>query len=230
MSKSDFAAMFRQMPEIRKIEIPEAQKIDLVNGHIDVAVSKIVLAHDWDFACATADEPIVANQKDYTLTGAADDCLNVVNIRIGTGDDDEDYQVIEKKFWPEVDGWIKTHGLGVADIWVPQERNNGAPQVRILSTPTDASQTLRYRYWKVGVQYDNLPGQIFDPLLMALLREVFYPEIVVNSPRGMTPADIELGKLIARYQPSGGSVDPMVYDSEVTRRNRERAGKYGYGA
>ncbi len=236
MTKDELQSLLLASPEIRGIKtIPEPQKPAVISSTIDLVVTKIVLANDWDFATDVADEPVQANVSDYTLRGNDQDALAIFNVRYGTGTADSGYQMVDKRKAAFLDDYMSRRSPDAAKFWVVRRRQEGFPSIRIVGVPTAAGANLRYRYWVKGLQFSDLPEDIFDDLALAWVKEkivgrVAFVEGLVQIVQDYKEQRKEaLREVIERYQAPGGEIDPIRIDPERVLRNNRRAHKFGYG-
>ncbi len=220
MTRTELTNVIAATPEVGAVEV--AEKNALIASFIDILVPKIAMVHDWDFVMRVADETTVADQSDYTLRGVKDDCRNIYNIRIGTGTPDDGYDLMDKRGLANIDESLSGRDASGVGIWVPNGRKSGFPRVRIIDTPADATKTLRYRYWRKDVTFEEFPGEDFALAYLLGVKFLFFPVF-----EGAFRA--ELTDIINRYQPSGGEDDPALLDPLVRALNNRRAGKFKYG-
>lgn len=236
MNKKELQSLILALPEIRAIgAIPEAQKPAIISSTIDLVTTKIVLAHDWDFAMDVADEPVQANVSDYVLRGNDQDALAIFNIRYGTGTSDTGYALVDKRKVAFVDDYLGRRSPGEAMFWTVLRRDNGFPSVRILGTPTTTSgYYFRYRYWIKGLQFDDLPEDVFDDLAICWVKEKLVGRYIVGTGNVQIVQDAKadrkeaLAEAINRYQAPGGEIDPIRIDPQTVTRNNRRARRFGY--
>lgn len=236
MTKEDLQSLILSLAEIRAIKtIPEPQKPAVISSTIDRVVTKIVLAYDWDFATDVADEPVQANVSDYTLRGNNQDALAIFNVRYGAGAADSGYAMIDKRKPAFLDDYMSRRSPGEAKFWVVRRRQEGFPSIRIAGVPTAAGYNLRYRYWITGLQFSDLPEDVFDDLVMAWVKEKIVGRVVVTEGNVQIVQDAReerkeaLREVIERYQAPGGEIDPIRIDPQAVLRNNRRARKFGYG-
>lgn len=216
---------------VRNIEDPASVKEKLARVYLRMVTTAVVLAWDWDFAMDVADMSVVSGQRDYVLKGNNQNCLNLFNIRYGTGDDDDGYDPLKKKLPADIDEWLLDRNISGIGIWVPHGRmppRRGFPRVRILDTPDDSTKILRYRFWIKGLRFEDLPVDVFDSVVMEGIKEKFIGK-PVKSPRVQTPYERELDNVIGRYQPPTPDEDPMKQDPLTVRLNNHKSTLYGYG-
>lgn len=221
ISKAQLAGMILRHPlfQDKRFEKVVFEQGD-VSNYIEMAVDRVVLAYEWDFAMAVADTSIVANQSDYTL---ANNCRQVFNVRYGSGTADDGYDLLRKLTSASVDRYLSERDVIGVGAWVVRPRAGGGNVViRIIDTPTDSTKTLRYRFWKKGLTYDSLPADCgFEALVQAGVIESLLPGV------GNIFNDV-LRDTINSYQPSGGEDDPMVLDPYTRQRNNQRNRLFGF--
>jgi len=214
-------------PEIRALDIAVDEKREMANDYLDIAVDVLTLAHSWDFVMGVNDhtDGTVADQAEYTLIGADNDCRAIYNVRVAdnTSDtDDEDLRLLDKKLPAEIDDYLQRYTMTKTAIWVPTGTSSGSPQVTLYKTPSESGRCLRYRYWKNGVTFEDFPDD-FAGLFDTAIRARFTPAMrqVLES---------QLTDQINSHNRSGGGAKSVLVNPYVARRNLRRAGWFGYSS
>jgi hypothetical protein len=221
MTRNEFIQLLTQMPEVRDLkEILPADRVGFCNRVLDLSVTNLVLAHNWNFAMDAAFQSLTVATATYRLEGNNADCMAIYQIAWGTGSNEEDYVPITKKNPGEVNDWLENHSPSECEIWIPQKSENSFPKIKLLSVPATASYSLLYRYWVNGLVFESLPVE-FHSALKAECRYQIYPA-------SKQARDSEIRQLINRYQPPTAGSDPAPLPDDVRARNRTRATKFGY--
>ncbi len=204
------------------IDLDVAELAEALSVDIDVAVSQIVQAHEWDFAVAWDVLPCTADEDEYTLKGRDQQCWKVFEITYGTGSDYDAYETLTKKWPQDLAEHLTTHIVTRVLYWVPVGRDGQFPKVRIVSTPGSSDYNLRYGYWRRSVGYNELPSEMFlAPIIMGV------KHLWGMASEREFAASIE--RVIAEYDRPASPEDNLVtLDPDLLARNRARNQKFGY--
>lgn len=195
------------------LNVDQVQKI--VNDFLPVVVDRIIVSHDWDFACDVGTTTTVVGTSEYTLDGNAGDCRDIINIRIGTGRG----LVIERLNTLKTDrreGSEETTNPGTVSGYTVYGRStDGFPKIQLFDTPQEA-QTLTYRYRKNGLTVENIPDE-FGFVVRDMVLGQFKPEYIPLGDRG-------LREMVDRYSLGGDEIDvvrqdPIIEAGNVRRNN-----------
>ena len=190
---------------------------NIVNDFLPVVVDRIIVSHDWDFACDVATTTTVAATSEYTLEGNAGDCRDIINIRHGSGRG----VVLERLNTLKTDRreGEDTDDSGSSDLGnvygytVYGRSTDGFPKIQIFDTPQEA-KTLTYRYRKTGLTIENIP-QEFGFVVRDMVLGQFKPEYI-----GL--GEQKLGEMIGRYKLGGDEIDTIRLDPIVEAGNLRR--------
>lgn len=220
MTLDDFKLMILNDPIVFAIDGMDADiKAKQVDRYLDLVISEASLDYPYDFAMDTADKTTVADQEEYECKGNTNDCRQVYNVRYST--DGVDWELLTKKRPEDMDSYITDYG-SPSDVsyWVPTDRSSKFPTIRIVDAPENADETLRYRYWRNNITFDQWPADFLF---------VLYDGVLSKFNRNLR-GDYERSRIrmVSGYEITGGESNPAPPDPLWASRSRSREGHIGY--
>lgn len=218
MTEEQLVKIVLTVPAIRNMTDALESKKDSIKAILPIVLDEVVMSYGWDFACDEADYSggTVADQATYVLTGNSNDCRAVVNIKYGS-----DLDLLDKMSQIDVDEWLTDRTQSAVAIWVPDGITRGFPQIKLVGAPSDAGDTIRYRYWKNNITVASFPNEWAGVLVAGIVKEMV-PEY--------TPIyRMKLNDMMDNYNPAGGEDNPAKLDPIMVLRNNKRSRLFGWG-
>lgn len=194
------------LPEVRRIDLDPQVKRDSIEAWIQPTVDSVVVAYEWDFAMdeATFDGGTVLDEAQYVLEGNNDDAQEIINIKY-----DSDENLLQKMHPIDIDRFLDRKSYSTVSFWVPDDRVNRFPRVRLVATPDEAGKQIKYRYRKKNLTLTAIPDNYSGVIAMGVARNLV--------PGYEIRYDNELTKMIDNYRSTQADervahMDPVLKD------------------
>ena len=207
-------------PAIAKMDIPADDKRRLVQSVMNLAVGECTVRHDWEFAIGVTNHEggTIADTATYRLIGASQDCRDIIDILYG-----DDALMLTEYRKADMDRLI-SQGVFTTDddptAWYREGFEDDFPVVRLIGTPGDDGDILRYRYRMKNVGVEKWPTDFGFVLESAIVKRIF-PELTAQFEQ-------DIRRMIDTFERPDLAYVPVPLDPNVALRNRERNKLHGY--
>ncbi len=156
----------------RQKDVP-ALDVGDIEGEVRFHATSVLLRHHWLFLVRLTSTVTEANENTYTLSGASDDCVKVLDLKYNG-------IPIGYRDWSIYQNVVRTPAAATTTpkIWtVKSYTDTGFPQIEIYGTPAIAGIAIEYRY-KIKVDGSApetlLKEELWDWVYYTLL-SIHYP-------------------------------------------------------
>lgn len=196
---------------------------EVLDADIDAAVAAVVMAHEWDFAVGSATKACESGTAEYTLPGVSQNAWRLYEVKFGTGSNYSTYRTLTKKSPEQMSDMLQSYALSEVQYWVPIEPDGSAPRIQVVTTPSSADYNLFYRFWRKGVAYEELPGDMF---LAPIIQGVRFLWGIADE-RAFHDS---IQRVISEYDRPASPEDSTIrLDPAIRALNRQRNRRFGYG-